>query len=346
MQFASDNTGPVHPKVLESLSRANEGYAMGYGADPIMEDVTARIRDLFDAPEAAVHLVINGTTANSLILATMSNPWDTIFCADIAHIEEDEANAPEFFTGGAKLTLVPSDGGKIAPDDLQTKIEAQGNRGVHGPQRGPLSITQATETGSIYSLPEIKALTDTASNYGLATHLDGARFANAMVRLGCSAADMTTHAGIQTVSFGGTKNGLMGVEACVLLDPALSDEFQYRRKRAGHLLSKHRYLSWQMQSYLKDDLWIDMATLANTASDRLRHGMQRLNKVTVHGDPASNLFFASFPAADHQRLRAAGAVYYADEAGSDPAEQIKGRFVTNWSTTEAEVDRFLDLLAT
>ena len=344
MQFASDNTGPVHPKVMEALAKANQGYAMGYGADPIMDHVRDSLRDLFDAPEAAVHLVINGTTANCLILACLAQPWDTVFCTNMAHIEEDEGNGPEFFTGGAKLTHVDSTNAKMTPQTLAAAIETQGNRGVHGPQRGPISITQATETGSVYTLGEIKSLTQTAQSYGLKTHLDGARFANAAMRLGCSAADMTTHAGIDAISFGGTKNGLMGVEACIILDPELSWEFELRRKRAGHLLSKHRYLSAQMQAYLADDLWQDMAQMANDRSDQLRLGMN--GAADVMGAPASNLFFATFPRKIHQRLKSAGAVYYTwdDVDAGDPEEPIKARFVTNWATTETEVAQFLDIL--
>lgn len=345
MQFASDNTGPVHPKVMESLSKGNEGYAMGYGADPIMDAVRDRLRDMFDAPDAGVYLVVNGTTANSLLLAAMAQPWDTIFCADRAHIEEDEANAPEFFTGGAKLSLIPSDNGKMTHDALHRGIAAQGNRGVHGPRRGPISITQATETGSIHSLDELRALTAVGAEFGLQTHLDGARFANAAVRLGCSAAEMTTHAGVHTVSFGGTKNGLMGVEACILLDGAQAQEFEHRRKRAGHLLSKHRYLSAQMHAYLQDDLWRDMAQTANDRSDALLAGM-RAYGAKIDGTPGSNLFFADLKRRDHQRLMAAGAVYYiwGDVEQGDPDEPIRARFVTNWATTETDVTQFLNIM--
>lgn len=341
MHFASDNAGPAHPKVLEAIAQANEGYALGYGADAIMDDVRGQLQDLFQAPDAAVHLVVNGTTANSLILATLAQPTDTVFCADVAHIEMDEGNAPEFFTGGAKLTLVSSDNAKITPQALATAIETQGNRGVHGPQRGPVSLTQATEEGSIYSLPELAALTKTAQSYGLKSHLDGARFANAMQRLGCTAAQMG--AGFDAISFGGTKNGLMGVEACILRDPDLGWPFELRRKRAGHLLSKHRYLSAQMLAYLKDDLWIEMAAAANAMSDRLLTGL-RAQGADIIGTPESNLFFARLPRRTHQRAKDGGAVYYVDIGEGDPDEPVTGRFVTNWATTEKDVDQFLSLL--
>ena len=170
MFFASDNAGPAHPKVMAALQAANEGYAMGYGADPIMDAVRAQVREIFEAPEAAVYLVINGTAANSILLGTMADPWQTIFCSSCAHIHEDECNAPEFYSG-AKLTLVPADAGKITPADLRAKVLAEENRGVHGPQRGPLSLTQVTEKGTLYALDELRALTDTARAFGMQTHL-------------------------------------------------------------------------------------------------------------------------------------------------------------------------------
>ena len=215
MYFASDNAGPAHPKVIEAMVAANAGYAMGYGADPIMEQVRTQVREIFEAPEAAVYLVINGTAANSVLLGAMTKPWETIFCTDCAHIHEDECNAPEFYTG-AKLTLVPTVDGKMTPDALRQKIMGEQNRGVHGPQRGPLSITQVTEKGTIYSLDDINALAATAQEFGMQTHLDGARFANALVALDCSPAEMTWKAGVDTVIFGGTMNGRLVVEACVI----------------------------------------------------------------------------------------------------------------------------------
>ncbi|MDX8354591.1 threonine aldolase family protein [Cognatiyoonia sp. IB215182] len=346
MFFASDNAGPAHPNVIDALIKANQGYAMGYGADPIMEEVRGQIREIFEAPEAAVYLIINGTAANSVLLGTMSQPWQTIFCSDCAHIHEDECNAPEFYTG-AKLTLVPTTDGKMDADNLRTKVLAEENRGVHGPQRGPLSITQVTEKGTLYTLHEIKALTGVAQEYGMKTHLDGARFANALVALDCSAAEMTWKAGIDTVSFGGTKNGALGVEACVIFDPDLAWEFELRRKRGGHLLSKHRYLSAQMQAYLKDGLWLDMAHSANTRCVQLAEGLRGHNAVQMLFEPQANMIFFEMPRAEHKRMLDAGAVYYVmsgDPETGDPDELLTGRLVTDWSMTEEGVTQFLDLL--
>lgn len=346
MFFASDNAGPAHPKVMEALMNANNGYAMGYGADPIMAEVRRLIRDAFEAPDAMVHLVINGTAANSIILASMTKPWETVFCSPMAHIHEDECNAPEFYTG-AKLTLVPAQNAKMTPDALRTAIAGEETRGVHGPQRGPVSITQVTEKGTVYNLDELKALTDVARGFGIKTHLDGARFANAMVALGCTPADMSWKAGIDAVSFGGTKNGLIGVEACVIFDPDLAREFEFRRKRGGHLLSKHRYLSAQMLAYMTDDLWVDMARAANARCARLADGLRGIDRVRLQYEPEANMIFFDMPRAHHKRMLDGGAVYYVmdgDAAVGDPDQRLTGRLVCDWSMTDAGVDQFLALL--
>ncbi len=346
MYFASDNAGPAHPKVMEAMVAANAGYAMGYGADPIMDQVRAQVREIFEAPEAAVYLVINGTAANSVLLGAMTNPWDTVFCSDCAHIHEDECNAPEFYTG-AKLTLVPTLDGKMTADGLREKIMGEQTRGVHGPQHGPLSITQVTEKGTIYALDDIRALTATAQEFGMQTHLDGARFANALVALDCTAAEMTWKAGVDTVSFGGTKNGLLGVEACVIFNPDIAWEFELRRKRGGHLLSKHRYLSVQMQAYLADGLWLDMARAANARCVQLAEGLRGHNATTMLFEPQANMIFFEMPRAEHKRVLDAGAVYYVmngDPEVGDPDEPLMGRLVCDWSMTEESVSQFLDLL--
>lgn len=347
MYLASDNTGPVHPKVMEALQKANQGYAMPYGEDALMARVRDQIREIFEAPEAAVYLVATGTAANSLILATLTQPWQTIFCTPVAHIHEDECNAPEFFSGGAKLTLVKSDNAKMTPDGLKKAILAEETRGVHGPQRGPVSITQATERGTIYSLAEIKALTSIAKSYELPVHLDGARFTNALVNLGCSAAEMTWKAGVDAVSFGGTKNGLMGVEAVIFFDPKHAWEFELRRKRGAHLFSKNRFLAAQMSAYLTDDLWIDCAKSANAAAARLTHGLAQIETAELTFTPEVNILFADWPRAAHQRLHEAGAQYYIMEgalAGDDPADNLSARLVCDWSTSDENIDRFLALI--
>lgn len=345
MYFASDNSGPVHPKVMEALNTANTDYVPSYGADPIMAEVTTKIREMFEAPGAAVYLVATGTAANVLALATLSNPWNTIFCSRVAHIHEDECNAPEFYTGGAKLTLV-GDSDKMTPAALRSAIEGEETRGVHGPQRGTVAITQVTEKGHVYSLDELRALTQIAKEFNLPTHLDGARFANAIATLGCSPADMTWRAGIDAVSFGGTKNGLMGVEAVVLFDPQKAWEFELRRKRGAHLFSKHRYLSAQMQAYLTDDLWLETARQANDNAQRLTNGLSQIDGVVFDNTPEANMLFVRMPRRIHKALHAAGAYYYlmdGDLEGDDENALILCRLVCDWSISSDLIDQFINI---
>ncbi len=345
MFFASDNTGPVHPQIMAALTQANDGFAMPYGADPLMDEVRTRLRDIFEAPEAAVYLVATGTAANSLALATLTQPYETVFCSPVAHIHEDECNAPEFFTGGAKLTLVPG-GDRMTPEALRAAIAKEESRGVHGPQRGAVSITNVTERGSVYALSEIEALCAVAKDFGLPVHLDGARFANALVAMNCSPADMTWKAGVDAVSFGGTKNGCMGVEAVIFFDPAKAWEFELRRKRGAHLFSKHRYLSAQMAGYLRDDLWLASARAANANAARLAEGLRAKGARFLH-DPQANMIFAALPRAAHKRLHEAGAKYYIWEGsleGDDPDEMLAARLVCDWSIGAERIDAFLALI--
>lgn len=348
MFFASDNAGPVHPQVLEAISRANQSYAMPYGADAGTLRVQSKLRDIFEAPEAMVQLVATGTAANALSLACLCQPFETVFCSAVSHIHEDECSAPEFYTGGAKLTLVQCALDKMRPDDLRIAIQSQGNRGAHGPQRGAVSITQVAEKGSVHALDELKALIAVAKEFDLPVHLDGARFANALVALGCSAADMTWKLGIDAVSFGGTKNGLMGVEAVIFFDPAKSWEFELRRKRAAHLFSKGRFLAAQMEAYLSEDLWLKSAAAANGNMARLANGLRGLDGVDFLAEPDANMVFAKLPRSMHRRLHAGGAVYYLMDGtleGDDPNEPLLCRLVCDWSMSEAQIDQFIALAA-
>lgn len=342
MFFASDNAGPVHPRVMAAIAAANEGYAPAYGAEAAMEDVRAMLRAVFEAPEASVHLVATGTAANSIALATLAQPYETVFCSPVAHIHEDECNAPEFYTGGAKLTLV-GDAAKITPEALAAAIATEESRGVHGPQRGPVSLTNVTERGTVYSPAEIAALTAVARGYGLPVHLDGARFANALVATAATAAEMTWKAGVDAVSFGGTKNGLMGVEAVVFFDPKHAWEFELRRKRGAHLFSKHRYLSAQMRAYLEDGLWLELAGRANAANARLVAALRDVDTVRFAHAPEANMSFAAWPRAGHRRLHDAGASYYVWEGaleGADADEMLTARMVCDWSVTDEMIDAF------
>ena len=348
MHFMSDNAGPVAPAVMEALLRANEGHAAPYGADAAMERVTARLREIFESPEAAVYLVGTGTAANALALATLGKPWQAVFCHRVAHVEEDECGAPEFFSGGAKLVLLDGDDGRISPESLDHALATTGDKGVHGVQHGPLTLTQATEKGTVYGLDHIRALTERAHARGLPCHMDGARFANALVSLGCTPAEMTWKAGIDALSFGGTKNGLMGVEAVIFFDPDLAWEFELRRKRGAHLFSKHRYLSAQMETYLEGDLWLDLARKANEAAARLEAGIAATEGGFLAHPREANILFAGWPRSGHRRAQAAGAAYYLWPFGQslDGADDtaLTARLVCNWATEEADIDRFLELI--
>ena len=343
MFFASDNAGPVPQQVLNQMVSANSGYLPSYGADPQMEQVTRLVREKFKAPDAAVYLVGTGTAANALALSTLSQPWETVFCSPVSHIHEDECNAPEFYLGGGKLTLV-GDSDKITPEALFKSIEGEENRGVHGPQRGPVSITQITEKGHSYSVEEVQAISKVAKTYGLALHMDGARFTNAIVARNASPAEMTWRAGVDALSFGGTKNGLMGVEGVIFFDPKHAWEFELRRKRGAHLFSKHRYLSAQMLAYLTDDLWLDLARRANGNFARLKAGLETIPDVQLRGNPDGNMTFFDMPRALHKRAEAAGAVYYWDDVEGPMDQMIMGRLVCDWSIKHDMIDQFIACL--
>ena len=343
MFFASDNSGPVPPQVLEALARANEGHVAGYGADELTLSVTQRLRDLFEAPEAAVYLVPTGTAANVLSLACLCPPFATVFCSPTAHIHEDECNAPEFFTGGAKLTLV-GDSDRMTPETLRAAIEGEETRGVHGPKRGPVSITQITERGNVYSMDELHALTSVAKEYGLPVHLDGARFANAAVKLGVTPAEMSWKAGVDICVFGGTKNGLMGVEAVLIFDSEKAEEFEYRRKRGSLLFSKHRYLAAQMDAYLSDNLWHDLATRANARCDQLVQGLQGAG-LRVLNETHGNMVFFEMSRRAHKAVMAQGADYHLFDTPEGPDDETAiARLVCDWSLSPEQVTQFLDLV--
>jgi len=336
LNFASDNTGPVAPKIMNAMIAANTGAAMPYGNDPSMDPVTQAVRDAFGMPEATTLLVTVGTAANALALATLVQPYETVFCHRISHIELDECGAPEFYSGGAKLTLVDGPNAKICPDALRAEIERVGTD-LHSVQRGALSLTNLTEMGTIYTLDELRTLTDIAREYGLRTHLDGARFANACAALGCTAVDMAQ--GFDMISFGGTKNGCMGVEGLIIRDPAIAQQAQFRRKRAGHLWSKNRFLAAQMDAYLTDDLWLELAAQSNAAGQRLAAGLRTIG-AQLEADPAGNMIFARLPKQTHDRAFAGGAQY---SLSDENADGILARFVCDWSKTAAEVDALLAL---
>ncbi|WP_339951507.1 beta-eliminating lyase-related protein [uncultured Albimonas sp.] len=347
MMFASDNAGPAAPELMEAVVAANAGSAMPYGADPLTASVTERVREIFEAPDAQVFLLATGTAANALALSALAAPWSAIFCHRHAHIEEDECGAPEFYTGGAKLTLVEGEHARIDADALSRALKATANASVHNVQRGALSLTQATELGAIYTPAQVRALSDLARAHGLPVHMDGTRFSNAVARLGCTPAELTWKAGVDVLCLGASKCGAMAAEAVIFFNPdaARAWEFQLRRKRGGHLFSKMRYVAAQMDRWLTDGLWLELAGRANAAADRLAAGLSEGNLATLVHPVEANALFVSLPRAAHRRLHAAGAQYYLWPPGQTlegpEDEMLTCRLVCNWATEEAEVDAFL-----
>ncbi len=342
MEFASDNTSGTAPEIMAALNAVNVGYAPSYGTDPVMDRVRDMIREIFEAPGAEVFLVNNGTTANALSIAAYCQPWGGIYCHETAHVQVDECGAPEFFVGGGKMIPVRGANGKMTPETLKTALDATPQGDVHSVQRGVLTLTNTTEAGTVYSVAELVALCAIAKSYDLPVHLDGARFANAVVSTNASPAEMSWKAGVDVLSFGGTKNGCMGVEAVVLFDPAKAWEFQLRRKRGGHLFSKHRYLSAQMEAYLKDGLWLRLARVANEKAAALEATLLSVPGASLMFPREANMIFANMPRSTHRRAMAAGAHYYLwphwvtlDGPEDEPAS---ARFVCSWSTTDADID--------
>jgi threonine aldolase len=267
-----------------------------------------------------------------------------VFCHADSHVATDECGAPEFFGGGFKLVGLPGDGAKIAAETLQSALAGYGGHSPHQMVASALSITQASEAGTIYRTDEIATLCDIAHRCGLAVHMDGARFANALTRLDAAPAQMTWQSGVDVLSFGATKGGAMAAEAVVLFDPARAAFFGERRKRAGHLLSKHRFLAVQFAAYLAEDLWLKLARHANAMADRLAQ------KLTAIGLPPvwpveANFVFVALPRALDAKLRAAGASYYVrpSEGLKLPADHVLARLVTSFATQHEDIERFMNL---
>jgi threonine aldolase len=346
MNFASDNASGAAPKVLEAVIAANEGPATPYGADPWTAGAEIALSTLFER-DCAVFLVPSGTAANALALAALTPPWGTIFCHHDAHVMDDECGAPEFFTAGAKMVGLPGARGKIAPDTLRAALHAYPRGLVKQTQPAALSITQATESGTLYSLDQIAALAELAHAAGVGVHMDGARFANAIVALSASPAEMTWKAGVDVLSFGASKNGTLFCEAVVFFDLARATDFAYRRKRAGHTMSKGRYLGAQMGAYLADGLWLDLAAHANAMARRLARGLTALPGARAPHGCEANEVFAILPRRAEAALKAAGARYYdwgvrgLEDVDSLSADEIQLRLVASFATTVEEVDAFI-----
>ena len=346
MWFSSDNAAGVAPEVLQAMADAAPGWAMAYGNDEKTSRAAAMIRERFEAPDAAVYFVATGTAANSLSLACLAEPWSAIYCHETAHIEEDECNGPEFFSGGAKLALIGGEHGRMSPADLKTRIDRTAEGDVHCAQRGPLSITNATEAGTIYDPAAVSALAEVAKRAGCAVHMDGTRFAYATAALGCAPAELSWKAGVDILCLGATKNGAMAAEAVILFDPKHAWEFELRRKRAGHLFSKMRFLAAQFEAMMRDDLWLKLAARANATAAHLAGGLGRISHAKLVHPVEANLMFVDLPRAVHQKARAEGAAYaLIGDIEGDGDEMLTCRLVCSSQTTAEEVDAFLKVIA-
>jgi threonine aldolase len=335
LNFRSDNVATVSPQILQALVDANKGPAASYGDDEYSALLNDRFSALFEK-HVTVFPVSTGTAANALALASCARPWGGIYCHEEAHIHTAEGGATEAFTGGAKLIALPGAQFRLSPTILRDMV-AHAARGVRNrPQPDVVSITQASEYGTVYPLADIAAIGEIARREKIAFHMDGARFANALATLQCSPAEMTWRAGVDILSFGATKNGAMGAEAIVVFEQALAEPLSYRIRRAGQTWSKMRYAAAQLIAYVADDLFLRNAGHANDLASRLASGLSALPEVSLLAPVEANLVFAVLPDAAIDALVAAGARFAKRRAGVI-------RLVTRFDGCEADVDRFIDL---
>jgi threonine aldolase len=351
MDFASDNASGASPEVMQALMVANSGFASAYGADPWSLEAQARLSALFERP-CAVFLVATGTASNALALAALTPPWGAVFAHCDAHVMGDECGAPEFFTAGAKLVGVSGNRGKIAPDALRETLAAFPIGLVKQVQASALSLSQATESGTLYTLDEIAVLTQIAHEARLQVHMDGARFANSISTLGCSPADMTWRAGVDVLSLGASKNGTIACEAVVFFNPQQAQDFAFRRKRGGHNLSKGRFLAAQMNAWLTDGHWLDLAARANAHAQTLARGLSLVEGVSLPWPVQVNEVFAILPKRIDVALKAAGVRYYdwparrlAPTFALKPDESFV-RLIASFSTPDEDVARVIEIAQT
>jgi len=333
--FASDNTAPVHPKVMQALIDANSDNMSAYGNDPVTEKLQETVRMTFGAPQARLFPVFNGSACNGLALARMIRPYESILAHRQSHINNDECGLPEFFTGGRIIGL-EGDHARLTVASIDDLIERTLEHAPHTSRPKVISLTQSTELGTVYSLDDLKALSAFAKSHGLYIHMDGARLANAVASLGCKPADVV--AGVDILSFGGTKNGAMLAEAAIIFNPALIEDFAYIHKRAGQLPSKARYVSAQLQALLENDLWLDLGRHANAMAMALRNGLIDRAGVGLLHPVEANELFVTLPKTTADRLFAGGHRFYNwPNEGPDAY-----RLVTSFATTEDDVNTFLN----
>jgi threonine aldolase len=328
--FASDNAATVHPEVLAAISDANVGHAYGYGHDPLTERLGERFREHF-GEQARAYPVWGGTAANVLCLRSACRPWEGAICTATAHLNVDECGAPEAIAG-VKLLAVPAEDGKLTPNQVSRMIARIGDE--HAVQPRVVSISQGTELGTLYTPDEILRLAELAHEHRLLLHVDGARLANAAAALGTSLRGITTDVGADLLSFGGTKNGLLGAEAVVFLATGVGEGFEYLRKQSLQLASKMRYLSAQLDALLSDDLWLRSASQANAMAARLAERVRELPGVTITRPVQANAVFAQLPRPAMEELQRDYDFYVWDEHASEV------RWMCSWDTTEEDVDEF------
>jgi len=340
--FNSDNVAPVAPEVMAALARVNHGTCHSYGDDPETGRLTDLARETFEC-DLVIHPVATGTAANALALSSVVPPYGGVFCHRIAHINTDECGAPEFFSGGAKLLALDGAAGKISAAQLAAPVAHAREMGVHHVVPGAVSVSQATEWGTVYTREELTALAAAAHEHGLVVHMDGARFANAVAHLGCTAAEASWKCGVDVLSFGATKNGALAAEAVIFFRPGLAREFELRRKRAGHLWSKQRFLSAQLNACLEGGLWQRNARHANALATRLSQGLARHGLRCVQAVEANEVFVA-LPAPLIAALRSQGFEFY--EWPAPPGIELPVvRLVTAYDMQAADIDGFLDAIA-
>ena len=337
--FKSDNVTPVCDAILAAIQAANVGSVASYGGDEFTERLQTVASEVFGTP-VAIFPMTTGTAANALALSEITPPYGAVYCHEAAHIATDECGAPEFFTGGAKIIGFPSTDGKITPEQLARAVAFAEEMGVHHVKPGAVSLSQASEWGTVYQPAELCALTAVARQHSLPVHVDGARFANALVSLGCTPAEATWQSGVDVLSLGATKNGALCAEAVVFFNPAQARGFERRRKRAGHLWSKLRFLSAQLLAYFEDGLWLANARHANAMASSLAQGLRNVQGATLLQAVDANEVFVALPEATVAALESQGFGFYRWPLSAPPTG-VAIRLVTSYATPRAHVDEFL-----
>jgi threonine aldolase len=340
VNFASDNVYGVHPKIMSAIVEANLPLTeTSYCHDEGSKQAEMELSRIFEK-DVKAFLVLNGTGANSLALSAIAPPYGAVFCHEESHIATDECAAPELFTGGTKLVHLRGSAAKFSAETFKTSIGMTGGRGEHGPKPSAVSISNVSELGAVYSLPEMAAIAKIAKQHDMRVHLDGARFANALVSLNCSPAEMTWKSGVDVLSFGGTKNGAMMLEAVVFFDPILAKDFLHRRKRGAQHLSKGRYLSAQMIAYLKDGLWLENARTSNARAKSLAGWINQIPDVRISQPVQANEVFAYMPKTLYEDLEREGVHFYEWPVEDAQPGETHVRFVLSFATPEQDVERF------